>query len=441
MKKCYLYISAILLFNPILSVIDIFPDFIGYLLLFLFFHKMSYVDEKTEDLCSSLRLLTITSFARFVSLFAMPSLDDTMYLVFSFVFAILETIFGILMITKLFDMFSNYALLNKNEACANNYQIKKLTIISLIVKLALATLPDFTFLAISNGVDTQTNDSILRFRPLLFILSALASLVVGTIWLVKMVIYYKKLFSNDTLTLIKNEFQKKSNGKEAVFMSKDNMFFVMLMSVLSVFIIDFNLNLVNVFPDSIFSIGITVCLVIMTLKKYFNGGVLQLIIIGSLSVIHAAVDVFLTILSFKYFEKYNLESMIKSSEAEDMYFTISIVSSISAVLMVSVVSLALLVIIKNSEVVLRDNAKLFTAANTEALIEDYRMKTKKRYLVVFICTIISAIIYCCYIYFRYYVPSLTLFSTISELVFVFAFVSTMLYLYDNVYKRILIHSK
>ena len=210
MKKRYLILAAVFLFNPIISVIDIFPDVIGYLFLLKFFHFMSYTNDKVDDLCKSIRTLCLITGIKLLSILLLPmftALDQAMFLVFSFVFAILECIFAIPLFIKMFECFSDIALFEGNVECANNNVIKNLTVISLSVRLVLATIPDFTFLSISNGVDTSTGISLLQFRPLLFVFSAFIALIVGIVWLVLFIKYISKLITTESIKLLKEEYK------------------------------------------------------------------------------------------------------------------------------------------------------------------------------------------------------------------------------------------
>ena len=101
------------------------------LLLLKFFHTMSYTNDGVNDLCKSIRTLSLITGLKIISLILMPTLavlDQAMYLVFSFVFAILECVFGIPLINKMFDTFSDVALYENNAECANNTVVKNITI-------------------------------------------------------------------------------------------------------------------------------------------------------------------------------------------------------------------------------------------------------------------------------------------------------------------------
>lgn len=442
MKKIYLILAVIFLFNPIISVIDILPDLIGYLFLLKFFHRMSYTNDKADDLCHSIKILCLVTGAKLISLILMPvlaALDQAMYLVFSFIFAILECIFGIPLINKMFNMFSDFALYENNNMCANNSGIRILTIAALVSKLAFACIPDFTFLSISNGVDTPTGIDFVQFRPLLFTISTFLSLIIGIIWLFCILKYICKLFTKNAIELLKEDYSNKEIGRELLFLSKDSMLYILIMCFASVFVIDFNLNLVNVLWDSFFTVILSLALILMSVKDYFKGKLL-IVIISVLSVFHLAADIALSVVATKFFDKYNLDSIQRVSLAEDMYFKMCILAGVSSLLFIVIVFLFTFSIYRNAEYTLRDNVRLFVDVSREALIEEYKNDAKKNILYVVVFSIIAAVVYCCYILFRHLLPVTTLFNSIAELAFMFAFIKAMLYLYDNVYKRIFNHA-
>ena len=442
MKKIYLILSLIFLFNPIVSVIDILPDFIGYLFLLKFFHTMSYTNDNVNDLCKSIKILSLITGIKVLTLLLMPTLaalDQSMYLVFSFAFSILECVFVIPLINKLFDAFSYIALYESNTKCANNARIKNFTIATFVARLVLAALPDFTFLSISNGVDTQTGINFLQFRPVLFVLSTIISLIVGIVWLVFVIKYVNSLFTKETLKLLKEDYSQRSIGRGLLFLSRDSMSYLTVLCVASALVVDFNLNLVNILLDSVFSIIVTIVLVLMSVKDYYKEK-LMLVVIGILSIFHLAVDITLTVKAINFFDKYNLESILRVSQAEDMYLSMCTYAAMSAILFIVIVFLSVLSLYKSAQSSLLANSGLFTFASREALSEEFKRDTKRNMTYLLIFSVIAGLVYCCYIFFRHLLPITTLFNSIAEIAFMFAFIKAVLYLYDNVYKRLFIHA-
>ena len=104
MKKWYFILASIILFNPLVSIFDIFPDFIAYILLLFAFRKMAYIDAKAEDTCRYLKILTIITVIKPISFFLVPTSDSAMFLVYSFVFAILEIALGFFFLRQLYHI-------------------------------------------------------------------------------------------------------------------------------------------------------------------------------------------------------------------------------------------------------------------------------------------------------------------------------------------------
>ena len=95
---------------------------------------------------------------------------------------------------------------------------------------------------------------------------------------------------------------------------------------------------------------------------------------------------------------------------------------------------------RNAKDTLLSNSGLFVDASREALIEEFNKDTKRNVTSVFVFSVVAGIVYCCYIFFRHLLPVTTLFNSIAEIAFMFAFIKSILYLYDNVYKRLFIHA-
>ena len=177
----------------------------------------------------------------------------------------------------------------------------------------------------------------------------------------------------------------------------------------------------------------------MSVKDYFKEK-LMLIIISVLSVFHLSVDIALTVTATRFFNRYNLDSIQRVSEAEDIYFKMCALAGASSLLFIVIMLLATLSIYINAGNTLRSNSRLFVDASREALMEEYKKDAKKNIIYVVIFSVVSAIAYCTYIFSRHLLPVTTLFNSIAEITFMFAFIKAMLYIYDNVYKRIYTHA-
>ncbi len=434
MKKRHLIIASIFLFNPLVSIIDIFPDFIGYLILLFALRKQAYSDEKAEDASRSLKIMSLITSLKLVALLLIPTVGQSMFLVFSAVFAILESIYGIALFTKLFDCFSVYALLDGNSRCANNVGIKLLTQVSLVLRLTLAFLPDLTFLSNNEG-----EMPLFSFRPALFVISVSISLVISIIWLALMVIYSNRLATASLNELLRKKYNESYEKRDSLFVSKDFLSFLFIICVGCAFTIDFNVDSINRVPDCIFTALIALAFVFLFVKKrYKNIVVLITICVGSVA--HIAVEAYLKATAEGFFEKYSLSSIERVSKAEDIYFKMCALSITSSLIFAGIIVVTLIAIRNSARYELEQYAHLFVGTDKEYMLKEYDHATKKQMILAFVFTGICASSSAEYMIIRHKVLSAGILNTIVELAFVFVFIKVILYFYDNVFKRILTHS-
>jgi len=116
MKIKYFILSAIFLFNPLISVIDLLPDFLGYYFLLKAFTPTSYIFDNASDLYDSVKRMMTIGVIKFFCTFLIFVTDTTMALVLSFSFAIVEVLYGFNMFIKLFDVTSYIRLRYDNNA-------------------------------------------------------------------------------------------------------------------------------------------------------------------------------------------------------------------------------------------------------------------------------------------------------------------------------------
>lgn len=434
MKKRYLIIASVFLFNPIVSIVDIFPDFIGYLILLYALRKQAYSDEKAEESSRALKVMSLISSLKIVALLLVPTLGQTMFLVFSAVFGILESIYGISLFMKLFDCFSTYALLDENSRCANNSGLRLFTQVSLVLRLILAFMPDLTFLSNNEG-----DMPLYKFRPSLFVISVFISLVISAIWLVLMIIYTNRFATASLNKKLSERYHEAYEKRDSLFVSKDYLSFLFIICVGCVFTLDFNLDLINVIPDCIFTALIAISFLYLFIKKRFTN-IIALISICAGSVVHIAVEAYLKATAKSFFEKYSLISIERVSNAEDIYFKMCALSIASSLLFSGIVVFTLILIRKYARKELEEYAHLFIGADKSYMLKEFDQTTKKQMIVAFVFTGICAIFSAGYIILRHKIDLLGAINTITELAFVFVFIKVILYFYDNVFKRILTHS-
>lgn len=440
MKKWYFILASIILFNPLVSIFDIFPDFIAYILLLFAFRKMAYIDAKAEDTCRYLKILTIITVIKPISFFLVPTSDSAMFLVYSFVFAILEIALGFFLFNKMFETLSAYSLSNENGKCSKNTKIKNFTIVAHTLKLALAMLPDLTELSISNGVDTQTHIPLTHFKTALFFVSVVFSFIIELIWLVLINLYTKKLFKNNLAKNLNEQFVRKTENRPALFLSKDSMLVCITACIASVFILDFNLNLINVIFDSFFSLIMLSLFVYLLIKKHTKSYVL-IGVLAACTGLHFAFDILVTKSAKIFFNKYSLHALERYLfDSRELYLNVSIYAILSALASFAVVFLILILLKKHAIQVLDEHSSLLVDSSKEQMISEFKKSANKNMIMTLVASGISSICYVLYITTRYLLTVMTAINTIAEIVLIVFLVKTLLYFYDNAFKRIYTHS-
>ena len=110
MKIGYILAGMIFLFNPHINIIDVLPDVIGYILIL---HGLSKISDLERNLLSAkdkFFKLAWLSAAKLACLLITPIFDETLYLIFTFCFGLLEVMW---MIPAFVDMFHGISFLEE----------------------------------------------------------------------------------------------------------------------------------------------------------------------------------------------------------------------------------------------------------------------------------------------------------------------------------------
>ena len=151
----YLTLAFLFLFNPNLTLIDPLPDFIGYILLCAGIYRLSDIHDRVGEAYKAFKKMIFIDAGKWIAVFwvfgmSVPSERNTSVLLWTFVFAALEFIFLVPAYIKLFDgltqvgyLYPCKAVFGKNEKRSRADRMRALTVVFVIVKAVLTTLPEF----------------------------------------------------------------------------------------------------------------------------------------------------------------------------------------------------------------------------------------------------------------------------------------------------------
>lgn len=132
------------LLNPVVIIVDILPDFIGYLLIALALSKIKYLDGYIESAVSKIKLLAGFSAAKTVCTIFVPGMSMNDSLTISLIFGIFEVSFAVVFARELFSGFAYLAERNDNEAILSKVSgARFMALFGLITRAVLSVLPQF----------------------------------------------------------------------------------------------------------------------------------------------------------------------------------------------------------------------------------------------------------------------------------------------------------
>ena len=203
--------------NPYFAVIDFLPDFIGCLLICLGLTRVSQIKGSMKDARASFLKVTIVDVLKNITLLIVfgasgPNEQATALLLIGFSAAVLELMFLIPAVLRLFDGFSDFATAydcvslygNTKGRLSLTDRIKKTTIIFLIVRETVCLLPEFTALTQSSYQDSMWN----RIYEHIGVMRGFACLIVAVIgiyWLACLIGYFRKLFAEKEVLCVQGK--------------------------------------------------------------------------------------------------------------------------------------------------------------------------------------------------------------------------------------------
>jgi len=339
--------GMLFLFNPNINVIDILPDFIGYILIYHGLFRMSYATPKLADARGIVWKLSIVTALRLLSLILLPYTSDTFILVLVFVFAVLELMYLLPAVGSLFDGFyalgtrfdadsvfdsRNVIRVEKNSFAEGGQRragrrkisrtvegaerLRSFTYLFLVVKTVTSVLPELTALQLTDDLssDSRIRLPLSQFKPLFYILCSTVVLIVGIIWVVSMVRYILRMKRDEALNEKISVFYEENVASRPSLVAAYRMKRVQLLLSLAA-IASFMLILdgVNILPN-IFSAALLIFALSVMLRydRRAAGGIL----LCAVTVVMSVINVFLQI---PYFEEYEAMSAQYIRGAEEMY--------------------------------------------------------------------------------------------------------------------------
>ena len=286
-----IFLSLLILINPSVQVVDIFPDFIAY---FIIIKRISYAADRApyfaeaKSALSKLALISILKLpAYLVVVFARSgNVGDTdIYALFAFSFAFVEAIFSVVSIYYLFEgafylgqrteaisLIRPFGINRRRTRSMSPEALKNLLYFFAVYKCAAYGLPELLLLT-KTVTESQLKNyfNITKLYPYAVLFAIFSVIVIGVIALRRTRAYIRQANESASLrsaldSLVVGEARIRLEKKAKV---KDIAFILGVIIVSSVFMIEIrldNFSLVNINPH--FFMGIILLFVAHKLKKH-----------------------------------------------------------------------------------------------------------------------------------------------------------------------------
>lgn len=314
MKLGYMIVGCIFLFNPFINIIDILPDFIGYLFILRALFELSDLERNILSARKKFKAAMWVSLVKALLVFASMIFDSTWYLILTFTFGILECMYlipgfidlfyGISYLearytnhksrfeakpkyggtfdktefadgTAYFELFTEKSeeilpLFEESVRFGDHTETVRLadagfaskfrekiiyfyesaearimSVIFIFVRSAAACLPELTAIAETGTGYVESNpiNDYSAMRWLLIFLLAIFALIVGIVWLVRMIRYFNT-FRKDTefLSALKQKYDAEILPNKGLWVKRKSLSFCAVATAAYAFLMCFRID-------------------------------------------------------------------------------------------------------------------------------------------------------------------------------------------------------
>lgn len=191
----YLLVGFLFLINPVIHVMDILPDCIGFFLIVKGLSKMSLFVDHLSAAKGHFWKLALLELVKFFSILFWPMVSDSGMLLLTFVFSIFELLYFIPAVMGLYEGMTFAALWYQGEAVYAKKVTKRrtkelgtawrnFTIVFYCLRIAASVAPELTALQLFDYLGAVHAGAIeySYYKPFLYVFLGLIIVIVGIVW-------------------------------------------------------------------------------------------------------------------------------------------------------------------------------------------------------------------------------------------------------------------
>ncbi len=246
----------VFLVNPCIHIIDILPDFLGFILMCFGVDKLSDLEGRFAAAKKGFIELAVISAVKTLGLLLLPHIDEIFVILLVFSFGLLEAMFFIPAMKNLFEGFRYFGLRSGSSVPVDRSEgVQALACVVFCLRIAMAFLPEVpklfvnsTSAVIGSGVTTDWTD----FTVIFYVMACITVLAVGIPAAVKMWIYIRRVAKDPVfVSYTEAKFAETVAGDEAFAAQKQMRAVNVVVTLGAVFLINLYFDYVNWMPCAI----------------------------------------------------------------------------------------------------------------------------------------------------------------------------------------------
>lgn len=348
--------GLILLFNPVIHVVDVLPDAIGYFLIASGLTRMAYYIGEISKAREIFLKLALLECAKLPALLLVPYSSGSMKVLLALIFGLGEAFLVIPAFGELFEGLSFAGLWYNGNAVytgapqkekknkknkegkekktaqdKRDYitKIRNFIVFFLIFRAVATLLPELTELQLYDhtGEVKQLQFSFTHYKPFIYIVCAAAVTILGIIYIVRVIRYFGAVRNDKPFN---DALEQKYSGdilpNTNLFTAKHMRAALVLLAASAALELTVVFDKISIIPGVIPAILAAASAVLIS--KYVKIAVYAL----PVAVLRAVASVFAYAAQLEYFGEYELEAVRWLDEASDLYERMSLFSALEKVL-------------------------------------------------------------------------------------------------------------
>ncbi len=352
-QKCFfwgrLLLALVFLFNPPLSLIDVLPDFVGYLLLMSAIRNAAAVFPHFDEAYRGfekmfwITLIKLPALLLMLSVIRLNSGERAIITVFSLGFALVEVIFAISAFRAFGQALSHLGereglmpVLAAGRHAKGLDGVMRLTTVLLITKAVCSFVPELTLISVFETLGSVDANAInpAKFYPYLVVLFQLVGLAIGAVWLYYAFTYFKDLKGSEVMREFSEEKEKLLAEQFAVHAkARTERLMFLLLTLALIFAFDITLDSKSYLPD-VLSAAVFVGF-FLSLKKQSRFSLYGALV----SAVYGAVSACVGVLKTRFLGEYTYTDVSRRPEAASAYLPIELLGIAEAVALIALLVL------------------------------------------------------------------------------------------------------